>query len=79
MIEIDDFIKKIAEQFEQTNPLEITASTHFQELKDWDSLVVLSIIGMAHNTYGVNLIGSEVRAAKTVQDIYNMVVFKIST
>jgi len=77
MINFKDFITKFAAQFELTDPNEITASSYFQELKEWDSLVVLSIIGMIHNSYNVNLKGEDIRGVKTVQDVYNLVISKI--
>ena len=47
-MELNDFINNFADQFEDTDPAEITAETNFQELDEWDSLAVLSIIALAN-------------------------------
>ena len=37
-MELNDFIKKFAEQFEETAPEEIQANTEFKNLEEWSSL-----------------------------------------
>lgn len=74
---IEDFISKFAEQFEITDPKEITAATHFKDLADWDSLASLSIIAMVKATYNVELLGGDIRRATTVEDVYKQLVSKM--
>ena len=45
-MEIQDFIVKFAEQFDETDVTEFVASTKFRELDEWSSLIALSIIAM---------------------------------
>lgn len=76
-MEIKDFIKNFAEQFEVTNPNEITATTVFHNLDEYSSLIALSIIAMVDEEYDVTLKGDDMRAAVTVEDLYNTVKSKL--
>jgi acyl carrier protein len=42
-------------------------------LNGWSSLSALSIIAMIDDEYGVAIKGSDIREAKTIEDLYNMV------
>ena len=75
-MELQDFINNFAQQFEMTEPEEITASTIYRDLEEWDSLLSLSIIGMINNTYQVKVTGEEVKDQCTVEDLFNLVVSK---
>ena len=72
-MEINDFIANFAEQFEDTDASEITATTEFKKLDEWSSLIALSIIAMADEEYDVTLKGDDIRGAVTVEDLYNIV------
>ena len=72
-MEIKEFIENFANQFDETDPSEITAETKFKELEEWSSLTALSIIGMADEEYDVALKGNDIREASTVEDLFNVV------
>lgn len=72
-MEINEFIANFAEQFEDTDASEITATTEFKKLDEWSSLIALSIIAMADEEYDVTLKGDDIRGAVTVEDLYNIV------
>lgn len=72
-MEIKEFIEKFADQFDDTDPAEITAETLFHDLDEWSSLTALSIIAMADEEYDVTLKGNDINEAKTVEDLYNIV------
>ena len=72
-MELQDFIKNFAAQFEDTDAAEFTPSTHFRELDEWSSLTALSIIAMADEEYDVKLKGDELRSANTIEELYNIV------
>ncbi len=50
-----------------------TAETKFHELEEWSSLIALSIIAMADEEYDVTLKGDDIRAAVTIEDLFNTV------
>ena len=72
-MEIKEFIQNFADQFEETDTLEFTTETVFHDLDEWSSLIGLSIIAMIDDEYGVTIKGDELRSAKTILDVYNIV------
>ena len=77
-MELKDFIANFAEQFDDTDASEITATTVFHELDEYSSLMALSIIAMVDEEYDVQLKGDDMRAAVTVEDLFNIVKSKIA-
>jgi acyl carrier protein len=72
-MEIIDFIKNFAEQFENTAISAITAHTRFRDLEEWSSLTALSVIAMVDEQYNVRLKGDDIRNAQTVGELYEAV------
>lgn len=72
-MELSKFLENFAEQFDETDPSEITANTNFRDLDEWSSLMALSIIAMVDEEYDVQLKGSDIREAHTVEDLFNTV------
>jgi acyl carrier protein len=72
-MELSDFIKNFADQFENTDQSEFAAQTQFRELEEWDSLIALSVIAMADDQYKVVLKGDDLLSSHTIQDLYNIV------
>jgi len=74
---LDEFVELFAEQFDDTDPSEIQASTVFHELDEWSSLIGLSLIAMVDEEFEVALKGDDVKNAVTVEDLYNNVIAKL--
>lgn len=72
-MELQDFIEKLRDLFEDTDPEEITAETYFQELDEWSSLTALSVIAMVKTDYERNITGKEIRNCGTVEDLFNFI------
>lgn len=72
-MELNEFIQNFAEQFDDTPASEFTKDTVFHELDEYSSLIALSIISMVDEEYGVTLSGNEMKAAVTIEDLYNTV------
>ncbi len=77
-MELKDFIANLAEQFDDTDASEITATTVFHDLEEYSSLIALSIIAMVDEEYDVQLKGDDMRAAVTVEDLFNIVKSKMA-
>lgn len=75
-MEINDFIKNLAEQYEEVNLSEFTPETKFKEFDEWSSLTSLSIIAMIDDEYDVVIKGDEIRQATTVQELFDIVIAK---
>ena len=72
-MDLNEFVENFANQFDETDPAEITAATRFRDLEEWSSLIALSIIAMADEEYDVTLKGDDIRNANTVEDLFNVV------
>ncbi len=77
-MELKEFIENFADQFDDTDPGEINAGTVFHDLDEYSSLIALSIIAMVDEEYDVQLKGDDMRAAVTVEDLYNIVKSRVS-
>ena len=76
-MELNEFVKLFAEQFEFTDPSEITAKTAYHDLAEWSSLTGLSVIAMVDEEFDVALKGDDIRNSVTVEDLYNRVISKL--
>lgn len=72
-MELNDFIEKFAEQFDDTELSEFKADTEFKALDEWSSLSALSIIAMVDDEYDVTLKGDDIKNAETIEDLFNVV------
>lgn len=72
-MDLTDFIKNFAGIFEETDSDAIKADTVYSELEEWDSVMVLSLITMVDEQYGVVMDVDEMSEAKTVEDLFNYV------
>ena len=76
MKSLDEFIELFAEQFDETDASEFQSSTVFHDLDEWSSLIALSVIAMVDEEFEVTLKGDDIRAAVTIEDLYNTVKLK---
>jgi acyl carrier protein len=74
---LDEFVELFAEQFDDTDASEITASTVFHDLDEWSSLIGLSVIAMVDEEFEVALNSDDVINSVTVKDLYDKVVEKL--
>ena len=72
-MDLQDFVEKIAEQFDETDVNSIKTDTVFKELDEWSSLIALSVIAMVDEEYEVALKGDDIRNASTIEDLFNVV------
>ena len=77
MKSLEEFVQLFAEQFDETDASEITATTVFHDLEEWSSLIGLSVIAMVDEEFDVTLKGDDVRNSVTVEDLYNRVIEKL--
>ena len=76
-MELKDFIENFAAQFDDTDASEFKGETKFRELEEWSSLIALSIIAMVDEEYDVTLKGDDMRAANTIEELYQIVKGKL--
>ncbi len=76
-MELNEFVEKFAEQFDDTDPSEIKADTRFRDIDEWSSLVGLSVIAMVDEEFDVLLKGEDMRQANTPEELYNIIKSKM--
>jgi acyl carrier protein len=72
-MDINEFVKHFAEQFEDTDAAEFKADTNFHDLEEWSSLTALNVIAMVDEEYDVTLKGADVEGSVTIEDLFNIV------
>lgn len=72
-MELQDFIKNFADQFDDTDASELSGETKFKELNEWSSLIALSVIAMVDEEYEVSLKGDDIRNSDTLVDLFNVI------
>ena len=75
-MELKEFVKNFADQFDDTDPSEIISNTKFKELEEWSSLVALGVIAFVKTEYGKTITGKEIRQCNTVNDLFDIVASK---
>lgn len=76
-MELNDFVAKFAELFEEIDTHDFNGQTNFRDNDEWSSLVGLSVIAMVDEEYDVILKGDDVKRSKTIEDLYNVVKSKL--
>jgi acyl carrier protein len=76
MSELNKFIEGfiVAVDFQEAVP--IAEGTLLEDLPEWDSLAALGVIVMCDTEYGVTITGDDLKACKTVGDIFARVELK---
>lgn len=75
-MELNEFIAVFADQFDDTDASEITASTIFHDLEEWSSLVGMGVIALAKTEYGKTITGKEIKDCVTVKDLFDLIASK---
>lgn len=68
---MEQFIERIIDVMDIEE--EITADTVLEDLEEWDSLSLVSFMAMANAAYGKKVVAADVKMAKTVADLYELV------
>lgn len=73
MKSLDEFVKLFAEQFDDTDASEFTATTAFHDLDEWSSIIGLSVIAMVDEEFEVALNADDMIGSVTIEDLYNKI------
>lgn len=76
-MEMNEFLKNFANQWDETEAEVFTTDCVFHDLEEWSSLVGLAILNMIAKKYGVKVAPAELKAAVTIEDVYNLVQSKL--
>lgn len=73
---LDEFIEAFAAEFDDTPEDQFAPDTEFKALDEWGSLIALSIIAMVDDEMDKRITGADIRASKTIEDLYNTALSK---
>lgn len=76
-MDLSQFIKNFAAQFDHTTVDSFNSETQFKEIDEWSSLYALFIVAMIDEEYNVMITGDEMRNSKTIQNLYDIVNSKL--
>jgi acyl carrier protein len=76
-MEIDAFIKKFSDQFEETDSNIFQSDIKFRDLEEWSSFTAMAIIAMVDEEYNVKLTGEDIRKSVTIRDIFKIIESRI--
>ena len=69
---MNSFIEKLADAIEK-EASEIQADHKFREFEEWDSFVVLSVIAMIKQNFGITIPRKEFDTLLTVEELYKYI------
>jgi len=75
-MDLNEFIEKFSEQFDETDRSVFTPETIFKELDEWSSLIALSVLAMVDEEYDVQLKGDDIISAQSISDLCQIVYSK---
>lgn len=75
-MDLNEFVAAFAAEFDETPEEVFKADTEFQTLDEWGSLVALSIIAMIDEEMDKTITGADIRASRTIEDLYNRALSK---
>jgi acyl carrier protein len=71
-MDLEMFIEKFAEQFDETDVSVFKPDTEFKSIDEWGSMMALLIIGMAGEEYGVTISDKDLEKSTTILDLFNI-------
>jgi len=69
-MDVNEFVKQFAEQFDETPEELFKPSTLFKELDEWGSLTALSIIAMVDEELDIRITGADIRNSNSIEDLF---------
>ena len=72
-MELQNIIQNIVDLFDDIDTSNFSALTDFKDNDEWNSLLVLSVIAMVDEEYGIIITSDDIRQAKTIEDLYSIV------
>ena len=72
-MELQAFLSKFREEFEDTDVNDIMPETSFKDLEEWSSLTALGIIVLVKTQYNKTITGLDIRKCDTVEELFQLI------
>lgn len=76
-VDIESFLSLVRQTLDDVDPQQLNAATEFRKLPQWSSLSALLVVSMVNEEYKIALTGEELASAKTLQDVYDILLSKL--
>lgn len=70
---IQNFIARIEEEFDDIEPGTLKSDSVFREVFEWNSINALILIAMVKTEYDVTINAEDIANSSTVEDIYRII------
>ena len=71
--ELEDFVKKFADCFNQTPSSAFKPDTEFTKLEEWGSMMTLIVIAMIDADFGKTITSDDLKSATTISSLFQTV------
>lgn len=75
---IEDFIQRIEEEFEDVPKGTLSADIPFREVVEWTSVNALLLMALISTEYDVNIEVEELKRSNTLRELYNIIENKMA-
>ena len=72
-MDLQNFIEKLTEIFEDANPETIKPEAKFREIEGYSSLSAFLIMSMVNEEFNVKFTGDDLRRSNTIIDIFSFI------
>lgn len=74
---VEEFIQRIESEFEDIEPGKLKPDSNFRDMFEWNSVNALILIAMVNTEYDVVINADDLRASRTINDIYQIIVSRM--
>lgn len=73
---IEEFTRKLEQEFDEIEPGSLNPETNYRDIKNWSSMYALIIIAFADANYDVMLNAADLKSTETIKDLFQAVIAK---
>jgi acyl carrier protein len=70
---IEDFIAKLEEEYEDIAPGTLKPNSVFREVFEWSSINALILIALVKTEYDVTINAEDIATSKTIEDLFRII------
>ena len=71
-MDLQEFVKKFAECFNQTPASHFKPETEYKKLEEWGSMMALIVIAMVDADYGKTITSEDLKQANTIASLFEI-------
>ncbi|MDD3739293.1 MAG: acyl carrier protein [Lentimicrobiaceae bacterium] len=72
-MDINDFIKKVEDEYEDITPGTLKPDSIFRDVFEWNSINALILIALVKTEYDVTIDANDIQNSKTINDLFEII------